>query len=280
MISVVIPAYNAESTIADQLAALARQSDQADWELIVADNGSADGTGDVVRGWADRLPVRVVDASARRGPAAARNIGAAAATGEVLAFTDADDVVQPGWLRAMAGFGDRTDIGTGPVFRFHDGDPIPERINVRGGLFHHMGFLPYADGSNTVISRSTFDDAGGFSEVFRTGEDVDLSWRLQLDGTQLAFLPGVAVAARSRADASGIFRQYMAYGRGDVQLYERYRRQGCPRPELWPTLKSYLGLAARLPFLADRRQRERWLHQAGRRAGRMAGSADRRVLFL
>ena len=279
MISVVIPAYNAEATIGDQLAALARQSGDADWELVVADNGSTDGTVAVVENWVDRLPLRVVDASVRRGPAAARNTGAGATTGDVLAFTDADDVVQPGWLHAVADFGDRPGIGTGPVFRFLDGDRVPERTGVPGGLFHHMGFLPYAAGSNTVLGRAAFERAGGFSESFRTGEDVDLSWRLQLGGEELSFLPAAAVAARVRRHASGVFGQYLAYGRGDVQLYQSYRSEGCPGPSMWPTLKSYLGLVARLPFLVDRRQRERWLHQAGRRAGRGLGWIEQRVFY-
>ena len=108
MISVVIPAFNAETTIADQLGAIARQSDGVALEVIVADNGSSDATRTVVETWSERLPVRLVDASARRGPAAARNIGASSARGDLLIFTDADDVVMPGWLQAW-------DAAVGPA---------------------------------------------------------------------------------------------------------------------------------------------------------------------
>src|SRR5688500_9296124 len=97
--SVVVPVRDGAATIGEQLAALAQQDFPGSWEVVVADNGSRDGTADVVRSFRDRLPgLRLVDASARPGASHARNAGAAAATGEVLAFCDADDVVDPGWL--------------------------------------------------------------------------------------------------------------------------------------------------------------------------------------
>lgn len=101
-LSVIIPCLNAERTIGEQLAALAAQRWSERWEVIVADNGSTDGTLEVVRRFAGRLPeLRVVDASQRRGSGYARNRGAAVARGEWLAFCDADDVVAPGWVAAM-----------------------------------------------------------------------------------------------------------------------------------------------------------------------------------
>src|SRR5204862_5354000 len=87
----------------DQLSALSRQDYTGAGELVVADNGSNDGSHAIVANWSTRLRnLRVVDASQRRGCAAADNIGAAAARGSALVFCDQDDVVQPGWLAAMA----------------------------------------------------------------------------------------------------------------------------------------------------------------------------------
>ncbi|HKV06504.1 MAG TPA: glycosyltransferase family A protein, partial [Thermoanaerobaculia bacterium] len=101
-LSVVIPCLNAADTLGVQLEALAGQSWPGEWEVIVADNGSTDGSREVVERYRDRLPnLRLVDASDKRGQAHARNVGAAAATGEAFLFCDADDEVAPGWLAAL-----------------------------------------------------------------------------------------------------------------------------------------------------------------------------------
>ena len=86
-LSVVIACYNAARTIGGQLESLARQEWSEPWEVIVADNGSTDGSAAIAEQYRSRLPsLRVVDASARRGQAYARNVGAKAARGVALAF--------------------------------------------------------------------------------------------------------------------------------------------------------------------------------------------------
>lgn len=275
VISVVIPAFQAEQTIDAQLAALSAQEYGAEWEVVVADNGCSDATVERARAWADRLPVSVVDASDRQGPAAARNIGAAACRGEVLAFTDADDVVMPGWLDAIDGLPATALLATGPVRRFLDGeDP---QSSTPGSRFRLLGFLSYAGGTNTIIRRSLFESLGGFREEYRTGEDVDLSWRAQLRGAELLFDERARVAARERR--SGVARRYFEYGRGDVQLYSDFARFGCPSPEAVPTIRVYAGIVLRLGLLWHPAQRRRWLHQVGRRAGRCAACVTRGVFY-
>ena len=99
----VVPAYNAAATLAEQLEALAAQQYDGDWEVVVVDNGSTDGTADLARRYAARSRrFTLVDGGPRRGHSAPRNAGAKAARGELLAYCDADDVVAPGWLQAMA----------------------------------------------------------------------------------------------------------------------------------------------------------------------------------
>ena len=103
-ISVIIACLNEAQHISEQLEALSRQHIPAGltWEVIVADNGSSDGTPDLARRFADCLNLTVLDASAKPGPSYARNSAAQVATGEVLLFTDADDVVADDWLAQMA----------------------------------------------------------------------------------------------------------------------------------------------------------------------------------
>ena len=100
MISVVIPVRDGAATIGDQLEALGQQTYQGEWEIVIADNGSTDGTAELAeRSWSHpRAALRVVDASSRPGSSFARNRGAIEAAGDFLAFCDADDIVAPGWL--------------------------------------------------------------------------------------------------------------------------------------------------------------------------------------
>lgn len=101
-LSVIIPCFNAASTIGTQLEALANQQWSEPWEVIISDNGSTDGLRDVVKTYEGRLPgFRVIDASAKRGRGYARNVAVHVARGESLAFCDADDEVASGWLSVM-----------------------------------------------------------------------------------------------------------------------------------------------------------------------------------
>ena len=101
-LSVIIPCYNAATTIAGQLDALTGQRWTHQWEVIVVNNHSTDGSMEVVERYRTRLPqLRIVDAFARRSRPHALNVGAAAAAGESLAFCDADDEMGAGWVAAI-----------------------------------------------------------------------------------------------------------------------------------------------------------------------------------
>ena len=114
MISVVLPVRDGLPWLDAQLGALAAQQCDEPWEVVVADNGSSDASMALARSWADRCgAIRVVDASATHRPSAARNAGVRSARGELLAFCDADDVVQPGWLRACVAALAEADVVAG-----------------------------------------------------------------------------------------------------------------------------------------------------------------------
>jgi glycosyltransferase involved in cell wall biosynthesis len=282
VISVVVPAFNAARVLPDQLRALAEQTFRGEWEVIVADNASTDATRAVVESWLGRLPgLRIVDAGARQGPAAARNIGAGHARGEILAFSDADDVVGPRWVASASTLDADGGFLTGPLLRFRDGTPPPTPTPGRSARAPvHLHFLPYAGGSNFIVSRSVFERHDGFDERRRTGEDVDLSWRVQLGGVALRAHPDAQVAVRCRDGARSVLRQYYRYGHDDVVLYHDFRNRGVPKQGMGPALRSYGGLLARVPLLRRPDQREAWLHQLGRRSGRLVGSLKHRTLLL
>ncbi|MFB8146052.1 glycosyltransferase [Microbacterium sp. NPDC056003] len=225
-VSVIIPAYNASATIGRQLAALSRQRVDAAWEVIVSDNGSTDRTADIAREWADRLPLRVVDASERRGPAAARNAGADAARAPLFAFCDADDEVTDEWLahllRALA----EAEVVVACA-RVESPYSTPERPLYDLVTTLRMPFLPelaFGSSSRLALRAGAFAAVGGFDESLRTGEDVDLSWRLQLAGYHLNESPDALIVHHHRDGFAATVRQFAGYQRGRRQLRHRYAR--------------------------------------------------------
>jgi glycosyltransferase involved in cell wall biosynthesis len=179
---VVIPARDAAATIGGTLAALVAQ--QPD-EVIVVDDGSRDATAAV----AERSPVvtRVVR-GAGAGPGAARNAGAALATGDVLAFLDADCVPQPGWLRAGVRALSEADLVQGRTTPPPDAPlgPFDRTLWVVApwGLF---------ETANLFVRRDLFERLGGFEPWLspargkELAEDVWFGWRAVRAGARTAF---------------------------------------------------------------------------------------------
>jgi cellulose synthase/poly-beta-1,6-N-acetylglucosamine synthase-like glycosyltransferase len=271
MISVIIPALNSADTLPQQLRALSLQSDDAEYEVVVADNGSTDETAQVANDWRRHLALRVIDASSCKGPAGARNLGVRAARGALLAFTDADDIVLPGWLGTWANLSADVALATGPIVPFWDKDGPALSPPTVSAPSSHLGFLPYAFGANLAVRREAFERIGGFPEEYPAGEDVALSWRLQLAGVRLDFRRTAAVANRRKSALAQLGANYR-YGRSDPFLCREFRPQGLPRSSIRPVMKSYLGIAARTPLIWNRQQRYRWSAQLGRRVGRLVGS--------
>jgi glycosyltransferase involved in cell wall biosynthesis len=278
MISVVVPVRDAMPWLADQLEALSVQDCELEWEVVVADNGSVDSSAALAREWAARHPrMRVVDASARLGPGAARNIAVDKARGELLAFCDADDVVQPGWLRACAIELHRSDVVAG-TFDFGSLNGR-KPTTPRPAATRQLGFLPGGLGANLAVRRSAFQEVGGFAEELRVGEDIDLCWRMQLRGYRFAVAADAVVAKRDHPDPGTVFRHGLAFGRSGPELYRRHRGEGA-RPDLLGASRSWLWLLLHLPGIArGGPARNEWVHAAGMRLGRLQASARLRVFF-
>lgn len=101
MISVIVPVKNGLPFLSDQLQALRDQQCSQPWEVVVADNGSGDRSAQVVQTVASTDPrFHLVDASMANGASFARNLAVNQCRGDILAFCDADDLVQPGWVES------------------------------------------------------------------------------------------------------------------------------------------------------------------------------------
>ena len=278
--TVVIPALNVAATIGVQLAALARQEFDGEWEVLVCDNGSTDATREIVAGFASRVPgLRVVDASDARGAAHARNVGAAAG-GDLIAYCDADDEVEPGWLAALVRTAADADVVGGSLE--HQALNDPDIAALRGGaetaLPRAFGFLPYAISANVAVRRTAWEAIGGWDEECLISEDVEFSWRAQLAGLELAFAPDAVARYRHRTSLRASARQVYGYADSSARIYRRYRGAGAQRRSLRRVASSWAFLATRLPFVVlSRRRRGSWLIAAAENAGRIRGSIRYRV---
>ncbi len=201
-VSVVVPARDAEGLLGLTLDALAAQEFAGEVEVIVVDNGSRDGTAAL----AESRGVRVLRRERGAGPGAARNDGATAASADVIAFTDADCEPSPGWLAAAVGALKDADIVLGPVAPVRTPAPLDRTLQITAstGLF---------ETANMVVSRSTFERAGGFPAGLEPaggapfGEDVLFGWSAVRNGARVAFCPDALV--RHAVTARGA-REFLA----------------------------------------------------------------------
>jgi GT2 family glycosyltransferase len=279
-LSVVIPCRNGAATLETQLRALELQQAAGEWEVIVADNGSTDGTRDVVSSFTSSVvPIRMVDASSEPGINHARNEGVRAARGRYILLCDADDIVDPGWVLAMwAAFADGADLVGGSVRRAR-GRKVANAPD--SGLQEGLGFLRWPYGANCGFTRRVWDDLGGFDESYVFGgEETEFFWRAQLRGYHLRLVPEAVVTYVQREKPREVFSQKFRYGRAAVQLYANFRPVGMPRSSTLKALVKWV----RLPVKAARAllNRDRWydfLISLGFATGRLAGSWRYRVWY-
>jgi glycosyltransferase involved in cell wall biosynthesis len=287
-VSVVVPARNAAGTISEQIRALAVQQVGVPWELVVVDNGSTDGTARVAEAtFPAHVPSRVVTARTRTGAAHARNVGVRAASGDLLAFCDADDRVRPGWLASLVAGSETADAVTGTVDLTTLNPP-----SVAGGHTALAGnrvdgvslpplFGIVTNGNNLAVWRHAFDAVGGFEEGYRGGsEDKDLGYRLQAAGFRVVVRPDAVVAMRLRARWGPLARQQFWRGHEDVRLYRRFGPAGYPARGMTVGCRTAAGLVRDVAKCRDRASRVAWWIRAARFAGRVRGSLTYRVLYL
>ena len=280
MLSVIIPCGSGVEMLVEQLEALERSTYGEPWEVIVVDNGlsRSEQVGDRLDRFHDTLPgFRVVAAHDKQGAGYARNVGVAHSHGDNLAFVDADDVVDVGWLAAMGAALDRHTVVVSrwDIDRLNDPSVRATRRNGQAdGLrrYTHPHFLDHAGGCGLGMRRAAFDDVGGFDEQFRLLEDTDLSWRLQLAGHTLTFVPDALVHIRFRPTSKGSFRQAFGYGKYNVLLYKTYRGRGMPRLTLKSSLKSIGAVVGNSIQLIDPKSRNKFLRTVGFQLGRIGGS--------
>jgi glycosyltransferase involved in cell wall biosynthesis len=272
-LSVVIACKNVAETIGVQLQALATQRIDLDWEVLLCDNGSVDGTLAVAEQYRGRVPgLRVVPAAGRRGPAFARNVGAAESAARWLAFVDGDDEVAADWLPAMIAGLQQHDLVAGrfEARRLNSTSVLRSRQLDQDTQLQYSPFgltLPHAGGGNLGVSRAVFDKVGGFDDRLQCLEDTDFCWRVQLAGHPLVFWPDAVVHVRLRSSVRGMWAQGRAYGSAAAELDARYRGTAAatsPSDFAVPPRDRRPALARRVAAVADyARHPARLVWQAG-----------------
>ncbi len=283
----VIPAKNEERHLGEQLDALLSQVWDGAWEVIVVDNGSTDGTADLVRSYAERdRRIRYVFAGEVADQSFAANAGVAASAAKAVIFCDADDVVAPGWLPAMADALSRNRLVTGvnevdllnPTWLANTRGRSVER---GGGSF--SGIFPLILGNNYGVRRDVWDITGPLAVGFaRHGvlADQEFSMRCWMNGIDIVTVPEAVVHYRYRAEARSLWRQGFAYGSHRPLIAKMLKEAGRPTPPKFAGWKSWATLLLKVPTVVTRTGRASWLWIAGNRFGQVVGSIRYRTLML
>ena len=190
--SIVIPVRNQREQLRRCLKALESQLGRD--ELIVVDDASSDGSGDVAR----EFGAMVITLQNRQGPAEARNAGAARALGELLLFTDADCEPAPDWCRELARALEPPTVAAAyGVYRTRQKNWVARlsqlEFEERYARLAGRQSIDFFATHCAVVRRWVFRQAGGFRSDLRGNEDVELAFRLSARGDRLAFAPRAAV---------------------------------------------------------------------------------------
>ncbi len=285
-VSVVIPVRNCRDLIDVQLEAIAAQSYKGELEVIVSDNGSTDGLAQHIHEHPlrDELRIVYVDSSARQGPAHARNEGAKCASGNFLAFCDADDRVHPDWIARLRELAEEFDVVGGCVRNAfvelaQDSKLGPLSLARRAGESFHALY----GRRQSRVPRRGFRALGGMNEDLRGSEDVDFVWRAQLEGYSFGFLREALVGVRLRQTGRDLWKQGRALGYGSAQLLSLHRGVGAPGIALTTFLRHLAVLVVQnplLPVMLTRMPRARWGLLLAVDLGMLHGGIKFKVLTL
>ena len=231
-VSVIMPAYNAARTIGESIESVQSQS-FADWELIICDDASTDGTATAVAPYLADNRVRLVQSPQNSGAAGKpRNLAMAHACGQWLAFLDADDVWLPAKLQTQLAYGQRhpeVDVVHSACRFWENGQLrrqryLPTRKNeVEGNIYNHLIWRNSVVTSTVILKREMLNQIGGFDENLFMVEDHDLWIRIsQKHLFGYVYEPLVLYRTHS---STGVFRSAENLHRVEkslLQISERY----------------------------------------------------------
>ncbi|MGB3136978.1 MAG: glycosyltransferase [Nodosilinea sp.] len=231
-VTVIVPVYNGEADLPALVDRLLGQEYPADCvEYLLIDNGSSDRTPRLLQAAAQTaasqgLRLCALTHSAIQSSYAARNAGIAAATGQILAFTDVDCQPEPGWLAALVEpFSDgSTGLVAGKISALPSRNWLERYADRQGTLSQtntlNHSFLPYGQTANLAVRARVLGTAGLFRPHLTTGGDADLCWRIQQETTwRLVYAPDAVIYHRHRDSLKSLHSQWYRYGCSNRYLH-------------------------------------------------------------
>ncbi len=221
-VSVVVPAYNAQQTLAHTIQSLLAQDYAGDVQVIIVDDGSTDSTRKIIQSFFGVVCIGQSNA----GPAAARNRGAADSKGDIILFTDSDCAAHKDWVSEIV---DGFSIEKVGAVCGSYGIANPHKILAKGIheeiLYRHrtlMKSFPRAFGSyNVGIRREVFFEVGGFNEAYRraSGEDNDLSYKILKSGRRIYFNKAALVDHHHTVSLKKYLKEQCRHGFWRAKMY-------------------------------------------------------------
>ncbi len=253
--SVIVASYNRLDEIKDLLVSFeSLEFDRGNFELIVVDDGSTDGTLEFLKEYRANVSYKFnYVAQENRGPGAARNLGMEVAQGDFFIFIDSDCSVPPNWLSEIDRELQKTnaDAFGGPDSYRKDFPPLLKAINytmtsflTTGGLRGKKGkklakFYPRS--FNMGISRKLADKIGGFGNL-RHGQDIEYSYRILASGASVVFVGNAPVYHKRRTNIRRFYRQVFNWGVARINLYKINRTMLEPL-HMFPAFATLISLA-------------------------------------
>ena len=225
LVSVVVPVGRVDQHVRPALESILGQATTFAFEIVLSLN-TADpdhALAALVDALDDRR-LRIVPTETTPGAAAARNGGAAASEAAILAFCDADDLAEPGWLQALVDALDRYDAVTGHVDETTLGRPDQAvwRPPATPGELPRFQGHEYLLSGNLAIRREAFEAVSGFDTSLTRCEDIALGWALTRAGYRIGYAADAVILYRHRDGLLPMLRQHYLYGRGHSEVLVRH----------------------------------------------------------